>query len=114
MPFAIDSRARHVRTDRKHTAFALADDFKMLSLVQPTELSVGFPTVRLELSLARNHGARDGNQSAEVHRRGQRVKALGVDPGRRPSPSRPGTAKSLNVLLIPGSSRRRRPHSLRE
>src|SRR5438094_3186574 len=50
MPFAIDNRARHVRTDRKHAAFYLADDFKTLSLVQPTELSVGFPTVRLELS----------------------------------------------------------------
>jgi len=48
-PFVIDSRARHARTDRKHAAFDLADDFKMLSLIQPTELSVGFPTVRLEL-----------------------------------------------------------------
>src|SRR6266852_8301248 len=50
LPFAIDTHARHVRSDRKHAAFYLADDFRTLILVQPTELSVGFPTVRLEVT----------------------------------------------------------------
>ena len=50
MPFAIDTHARHVRSDRRHAAFYLADDLRTLSLVRPTELSVGFPTVRLELT----------------------------------------------------------------
>jgi hypothetical protein len=50
MPFAIDTHARHVRSDRKHAAFYLADDLRTLSLVRPTELSVGFPTVRLEVT----------------------------------------------------------------
>src|SRR6266446_6481008 len=50
MPFAIDTHARHVRSDRRHAAFYLADDLRTLSLVRPTELSVGFPTVRLEVT----------------------------------------------------------------
>ena len=50
MPFAIDTHARHVRSDRKHAAFYLADDLRTLMLVRPTELSVGFPTVRLEVT----------------------------------------------------------------
>jgi hypothetical protein len=50
MPFAIDTHARHVKSDRKHAAFYLADDLRTLSLVRPTELSVGFPTVRLEVT----------------------------------------------------------------
>jgi hypothetical protein len=50
MPFAVDTHARHVRSDRKHAAFYLADDFKTLVLVRPAELSVGFPTVRLEVT----------------------------------------------------------------
>ncbi|PYM95038.1 MAG: hypothetical protein DME04_06145 [Candidatus Rokuibacteriota bacterium] len=50
MPFAIDTHARRVRSDRKHAAFYLGDDLSTLSLVQPTELSVGFPTVRLEVT----------------------------------------------------------------
>ena len=50
MPFAIDSRAKHVRSDRKHPAFYLADDLRTFMLVQSTELSVGFPTVRLEVT----------------------------------------------------------------
>jgi hypothetical protein len=50
MPFAIDAHARHVRSDRKHAAFYLADDLRTLMLVRPTELSVGFPTVRLEVT----------------------------------------------------------------
>src|SRR2546425_7627996 len=50
MPFAIDTHARRVRSDRKRAAFYLADDFRTLSLVRPTELSVGFPTVRLEVT----------------------------------------------------------------
>ena len=51
MPFAIDTHARHVRSDRRHAAFYLADDLRTLGLVRPTELSVGFPTVRLEVTL---------------------------------------------------------------
>jgi len=50
MPFAIDSRAKYVRSDRKHPAFYLADDLRTFMLVQSTELSVGFPTVRLEVT----------------------------------------------------------------
>ena len=50
MPFAIDTHARRVRSDRKRAAFYLADDLETLSLVRPTELSVGFPTVRLEVT----------------------------------------------------------------
>jgi hypothetical protein len=50
MPFAIDTRARHVRSDRRHAAFYLADDLRTPMLVRPTELSVGFPTVRLEVT----------------------------------------------------------------
>jgi hypothetical protein len=50
MPFAIDTHARHVKSDRKHAAFYLADDLRTLSLVRPTELSIGFPTVRLEVT----------------------------------------------------------------
>jgi hypothetical protein len=50
MPFAIDTHARHVKSERKHAAFYLADDLRTLSLVRPTELSVGFPTVRLEVT----------------------------------------------------------------
>ncbi|PYN87504.1 MAG: hypothetical protein DMD87_13950 [Candidatus Rokuibacteriota bacterium] len=41
MPFAIDAHARHVRSDRQHAAFYLADDLRTLELVRPTELSVG-------------------------------------------------------------------------
>ena len=37
-------------SDRMHAAFYLADDLRALSLVRPTELSVGFPTVRLEVT----------------------------------------------------------------
>ena len=50
MPFAIDTHGRHVRSDRKHAAFYLADDLRTPILVRPTELSVGFPTVRLEVT----------------------------------------------------------------
>src|SRR3989454_7969791 len=50
MPFAIDTHARRARSDRKRAAFYLADDLETLSLVRPTELSVGFPTVRLEVT----------------------------------------------------------------
>ena len=35
---------------RKHAAFYLADDRKMLMLVRATELSIGFPTVRPEVA----------------------------------------------------------------
>ena len=37
-------------SDRMHAAFYLADDLRALSLVRPTELSVGFPTVRLDVT----------------------------------------------------------------
>ena len=50
MPFAIDTHARRARSDRQRAAFYLADDLETLSLVRPTELSVGFPTVRLEVT----------------------------------------------------------------
>jgi hypothetical protein len=50
MPFALDSNARLIRSDRKRAAFYLGDDLRSLSLVRPTELAVGFPTVRLEVS----------------------------------------------------------------
>ena len=50
MPFAIDTHARPMRSDRKSAAFYLADDFRTLIFVRPTERSVGFPTVRLEVS----------------------------------------------------------------
>ncbi len=33
LPFAIDTHARHVRSDRKHAAFYLADDFRIHRLV---------------------------------------------------------------------------------
>jgi len=39
-----------VRGDRKRAALYLADDLRSPSLVRPTEFSVGFPTVRLEVS----------------------------------------------------------------
>jgi len=35
---------------RRRAAFYLADELRTLVLVQPTELSVGFPTVRLEVT----------------------------------------------------------------
>jgi hypothetical protein len=50
MPFAIDTNARLIRSDRKQAAFYLGDDFRSLIPVRPTELAVGFPTVRLEVS----------------------------------------------------------------
>jgi len=37
---------------RKHAAFYLADDRKTLMLVRATELSIGFPTVRSEVTSA--------------------------------------------------------------
>lgn len=50
MPFALGAQATHVRSDRRHPAFYLADDMKKLIPVQAIERSVGFPTVRLEVS----------------------------------------------------------------
>jgi hypothetical protein len=50
MPFGLDTQAKHMRSDRRHAAFYLADDLKTLILVQPIERSVGFPTVRLEVT----------------------------------------------------------------
>ena len=50
MPFATDTHGRLTRSDRTRAAFYLADDLRSLILVRPTELSVGFPTVRLEVS----------------------------------------------------------------
>jgi hypothetical protein len=50
MPFAIDTHGRSMRSDRKSAAFYLRDDFRTLILVRPTERSIGFPTVRLEVS----------------------------------------------------------------
>jgi hypothetical protein len=39
-----------VRRERKSAAFYLADDLRTLILVRPTERSIGFPTVRLEVT----------------------------------------------------------------
>jgi hypothetical protein len=50
MPFALDGNAMPIRSDRKRAAFYLGDDLRSQSLVRPTELAVGFPTVRLEVS----------------------------------------------------------------
>jgi hypothetical protein len=50
LPFGIDPRGKAQRSDRKHKAFYLADDFRTLIRVRDGERSVGFPTVRLELS----------------------------------------------------------------
>lgn len=50
MPFAVDTEGRTVRRERKSAAFYLADDLRTLILVRPTERSIGFPTVRLEVT----------------------------------------------------------------
>lgn len=50
MPFGTDTDGRPARSDRKSAAFYLADDLRTLILVRPTERSIGFPTVRLEVS----------------------------------------------------------------
>ena len=50
MPFAVDARGRAARSERTSAAFYLADDLRTLILVRPTERSIGFPTVRLEVS----------------------------------------------------------------
>jgi hypothetical protein len=50
MPFAVDTQGRVVRRERKSAAFYLADDLRTLILVRPTERSIGFPTVRLEVT----------------------------------------------------------------
>jgi len=50
LPFAIDRHGRAEKSDHKRPAFYLADDFKTLILIQSNERSIGFPTVRLELS----------------------------------------------------------------
>jgi hypothetical protein len=50
MPFAVDTHGRVVRRERKSAAFYLADDLRTLILVRPTERSIGFPTVRLEVT----------------------------------------------------------------
>ena len=50
MPFAVDTHGRAVRRERKSAAFYLADDLRTLILLRSTERSIGFPTVRLELT----------------------------------------------------------------
>ena len=50
MPFAVNLHGRSVRSNRRSAAFYLADDGQTLIPVQLTERSVGFPTVRLEVS----------------------------------------------------------------
>jgi len=37
-------------SDHMHAAFYLTDHLRTLSLVRPTELSLGFPTVRLDVT----------------------------------------------------------------
>ena len=50
MPFAMDTHARLMRSDRAWAAFYLGDDLRSVIPVRLTELSIGFPTVRLEVS----------------------------------------------------------------
>jgi hypothetical protein len=50
MPFAIDAQGKSVKSNRKSVAFYLADDLRTRIPVQQTERSVGFPTVRLEVT----------------------------------------------------------------
>jgi len=50
MPFATDAHGRLARSNRKSAAFYLADDLRTLILVRPIERSIGFPTVRLEVT----------------------------------------------------------------
>ena len=50
MPFAMDTHARLMRSDRARAAFYLGDDLRSVIPVRLTELSIGFPTVRLEVS----------------------------------------------------------------
>ncbi len=50
MPFATDAHGRPARSNRKSAAFYLADDLRTLILVRPIERSIGFPTVRLEVT----------------------------------------------------------------
>src|SRR5262245_44074453 len=52
MPFALDAQGKMVRSNRKAPAFYLADDMRTRVAVQQVERSVGFATVRLELSFA--------------------------------------------------------------
>ena len=50
MQFVTDTHGKPARGDRKSAAFYLADDLRTRILVWPTERSIGFPTVRLEVS----------------------------------------------------------------
>jgi hypothetical protein len=50
MPFALDGQGKAVRSNRKTPAFYLGDDMVTRVPVQHAERSVGFPTVRLEVS----------------------------------------------------------------
>jgi hypothetical protein len=53
MPFAVDTHGKLAKSDRKSAAFYLADDLRTLILIRTTERSLGFPTVRLEVSFGR-------------------------------------------------------------
>jgi hypothetical protein len=50
LTFALDANGRAVKSDRQHATFYLADDLRTLVPVRQTERSIGFPTVRLEVS----------------------------------------------------------------
>ena len=50
MPFATDAHGRLAKSNRMSAAFYLADDLRTLILVRPIERSIGFPTVRLEVT----------------------------------------------------------------
>jgi len=50
MPFALNAQGRAVKKDRKRAAFYLADDLQTRTFVRQVERSIGFPTVRLEVS----------------------------------------------------------------
>jgi hypothetical protein len=50
MPFTTDAHGRPARSNRKSAAFYLSDDLRTLILVRPIERSIGFPTVRLEVT----------------------------------------------------------------
>ena len=53
LPFGVDDLGDPVRADRHHAAFYLADDRTTRIPVGPDELAIRFPTVRLDVTIAR-------------------------------------------------------------
>jgi len=50
LPFALDTAGKHAKPKHKVSAYYLADDFQTLVHVHADEKSLGWPTVRLEIS----------------------------------------------------------------